>query len=133
MGPAPIDCGTQSKLSSVYILPERFLCDRGLGEMMKTWSAKETGFQKIAYQFILDLIDRVIQTNSANSVTRKGMSCFRSEIMYDVDDCYIFEMFRQLVDKLKEHARLTTAERKDSRKEFNTFVPTQRSRQMPFF
>ena len=60
----------------------------------------------------------------------KRVSFFRPEIMHGGDACYVFEMSGQFVDKLKEDAWLTVAEREDSMNECKAFLLNQRSRRV---
>ena len=59
------------------------------------------------------------------------MSVFRLEMTYAGDDCYIFESFGPYVGKLKGLAWLTVAEREVAMSEFKTFMPFQKSLQLP--
>ena len=68
MTPVSKDSDAQSTLSFVSVLPERFLSEQGLVEKKKARNAKNLGLWKKAYQFVFNIVDRILQTTSANSV-----------------------------------------------------------------
>ena len=115
--PVREDSDAQSKLSFVSILPEHFFCDNVFGKN-EDREVETICLKKNAYQFVLDPVDRNWQTTSANSVIGKFMSCFGPEVLYGGDDCYTFEKFRLLVDKLEEHVWLTVTESEEAMNKF---------------